>query len=639
MKLRAIGISVGLVLAVGGAVNGAAALSSAFTYQGQINKNGAPANGTCDFSFGLYDAALGGSLVGGQISYGVSVSNGLFSVLLDLNPGVNIFNGADRWLEIVTRCPAGSGAWSGALTPREQIAATPYSLYAPAAGSASNLTCTGCISDLQVSGTAGIAYSKLSGAPTSLPPSGAAAGDLTGTYPNPTINSVPYSKVTGAPTSLPPSGAAGGDLTGTYPNPTINTSTVQKRVTGTCASGTAMTQIGANGTPTCAAAVSFAGSGIAATAARSDHNHVGDSWSGDPTHMVLGLTIHDPVLSAANTNGGTGVFGHSVSGAGVHGHSDNGYGGQFNSDNDAGVFAKGGSNAVPDLILGGNSSSSDDGIISSDPAYPGSDIYLNSNDAVVVRLDQNGTQAGNFEIHDGSDENIFSVKEYTAGVGVTDNHGKLNVYADGYSGVATAGALTAGTNDNNAIWGTNSSTHTTIVSQNKGTGDYYRALNENGTTVFWVTHTGRVKTTAVEITGGGDLGEKFHVQSPAKVEPGTLMVIDDKNPGALKVSEQAYDTRVAGIVSGARGVNPGMTLEQEGVLDGDVTVAIAGRVYVKADAQTAPIQPGDLLTTSALRGAAMKASDRALAQGATIGKAMSRLDEGTGLVLVLVNLQ
>jgi hypothetical protein len=149
---------------------------------------------------------------------------------------------------------------------------------------------------------------------------------------------------------------------------------------------------------------------------------------------------------------------------------------------------------------------------------------------------------------------------------------------------------------------------------------------------------GTTSTRVLQITGGSDLAEPFTVTDPEAVDPGTVVVLDADHPGQVRVSDTAYDTMVAGIVSGAGGINPGLVMNQEELtIDGEShPVALTGKVYVKA---VGPIQVGDLLTTSSVSGHAMAATDRDRAFGATLGKAMSNLDEGTGLVLVLVSLQ
>jgi hypothetical protein len=157
-------------------------------------------------------------------------------------------------------------------------------------------------------------------------------------------------------------------------------------------------------------------------------------------------------------------------------------------------------------------------------------------------------------------------------------------------------------------------------------------------TVFRVTSTGRTITTAVQITGGGDLVEGFE-SSEGKLEPGTVVVIDTERAGQLKSSSSAYDRKVAGVISGAGGINHGIQMGQDGVMDGENLVAMTGRVYVKCSAENGAIRPGDLLTTAALVGHAMRAEDVSRSFGAVIGKAMTSLEDGTGLVLVLVNLQ
>jgi len=151
---------------------------------------------------------------------------------------------------------------------------------------------------------------------------------------------------------------------------------------------------------------------------------------------------------------------------------------------------------------------------------------------------------------------------------------------------------------------------------------------------------GRIFTEVLQITGGSDLAEPFDIKNAESVRPGMLLSIDTENPGKLKLSEKPYDRCVAGIVSGAGGINAGMIMGQAGsVADGEYPVALTGRVYCYSNASNGAIQPGDLLTTSDISGYAMKVTDFESAQGAIIGKAMTGLETGEGLVLVLVSLQ
>ena len=137
---------------------------------------------------------------------------------------------------------------------------------------------------------------------------------------------------------------------------------------------------------------------------------------------------------------------------------------------------------------------------------------------------------------------------------------------------------------------------------------------------------------------GADCAEQFEVAGPTSLEPGTVVVIDDS--GMLRESDQPYDRRVAGVISGAGTCRPGIVLNRRGGDEGKhASVALIGRVFCKADARISGIAVGDLLTTSPLPGHAMRASDPHLAFGAVLGKALQPLADGRGLIPILVALQ
>jgi len=105
-------------------------MGTAFTYQGRLIDANNPADGLYDFLFRLYDANVTGTQKGSTINIGeVDVIDGYFTVELDF--GSKFFDGDARWLQIDIR----PGELNDPnrytiLRPRQQVAPTPYALYA-----------------------------------------------------------------------------------------------------------------------------------------------------------------------------------------------------------------------------------------------------------------------------------------------------------------------------------------------------------------------------------------------------------------------------------------------------------------------------------------------------------------------------
>jgi len=145
---------------------------------------------------------------------------------------------------------------------------------------------------------------------------------------------------------------------------------------------------------------------------------------------------------------------------------------------------------------------------------------------------------------------------------------------------------------------------------------------------------GDVKVEGDILLAGADCAEQFDVIDAADVEPGSVLVIDEG--GGLRQSDRPYDTKVAGVVSGAGDYRPGMILDRRQSNSGRLCVALVGKAYCKVDASYGAIAVGDLLTTSPTPGHAMKASDSRRAFGSVLGKALHPWDGGRGLIPTLV---
>jgi hypothetical protein len=187
--------------------------------------------------------------------------------------------------------------------------------------------------------------------------------------------------------------------------------------------------------------------------------------------------------------------------------------------------------------------------------------------------------------------------------------------------------------------GANASAPVWFIDNSQDNFRIFRQPNAATAGAAWLTinNAGLISVAGDIVLTGADCAEQFDVTGAAPPEPGTVLVIDKE--GYLRESSEAYDKKVAGVVSGAGEYRHGILLDGKPSDERRVPLALTGKVYCKVDAQYSPIEVGDLLTTSPTPGHAMKATEGARAFGSVIGKALRALEGGQGLVPILVSLQ
>ena len=577
------------------------AQGTSFTYQGKFSNAGNPATGSFDMQFKVFDALTDGTQQGATVTNpAVQATAGIFTVELDFGDGV--FDGTARYLEICVR-PAGSPDPYTVLAPRQSITSTPYAMHSMKAAAADGLSaaCVNCVTGGQVQSidgaqiTGAVSGSQISG---EIPPESVPTGSsnyiqnaVAGLRPGkPTAPRAPQE----GSFDLTGDGKLGGSLV-VNGLMGVGTADPQTKLEVLTASG----NYGFTHTDGAIKVSSYVGgsaSGATGGWLGTSSNHFFHFFTnnGQPRLTIdtignVGIGTATPgfkldVFSSGSTaivgkstfSSGVGVYGESSQFNGVRGVASNvNHGAVVGVHNSAGIGVLGQSNGIG---IFGNS-------LGGGPGVYGESAQFNG----VRGLAHNINHGGVVGLHDGGGTAVFGT---SAGTGV---------FGESTSATGVGGHF-----------------------RNLGGG---KALRVDGTGVIGV----------LEISGGSDLAEHFEVVEEAR--PGMVVAIDLVKTGKLALARGAYNRRVAGIISGANNLSAGMILAGVKQSKESMPIALSGRVWVYCDAARQAIRPGDLLTTSTTPGHAMKVINYRRAQGAIIGKAMTGLKSGRGLVLVLVSLQ
>lgn len=559
------------------------AQTTAFNYQGRLTDTGAP-SANYDFEFRLFSVVSGGTALATQQKLAVPVTNNVFNVTLDF--GASVFDGSNRWLEIAVKRPA--DATFTTLSPRQQINSVPYSVKTKTADLATNSNQLGGVnaSEYVTNASVGSSFIKNGTTQQTADFNVSGTGSLGRLAIGLNIPSPPFLLDVNGSGRFAPGGSGGG---------------IQF---GTPAFETGMTIVGTN-----RADLRFDGSTF---------KMVAGAGSGPPSSLN-GLQIN----TIGNIGAGTAP--------------DNNF--RFDSFGPIRTYSTASTHFVAQTTGGTNTwarfymrSPSRSWFIGTSQNFNGNQLYFSDETAnqtrMVIDINGNiGIGTTNPSLVSGFSGRILDVTgSVSPGLAVTNIGTGGNQYFiySGANGVANTGHF--------KIYDATHSVDRFTIANNGfvgiGTNNPTQQLDVAGTT----------KTSILQITGGSDLAENFEIGGE-NIKPGMVVAIDPNNPGRLVLASGAYNRQVAGVISGANNLSAGMVLPDLKEGENSLPLALSGRVWVYVDATKNPVKPGDLLTTSDTPGFAMKVTKHKRANGAIIGKAMTELKSGTGLVLVLVSLQ